>query len=99
MTLLIAGYAPNLLLKANSSLPTESPWEEKARATITSQYSLKSLTFTSTTIGSNKIKSRCPSYTHVLLTFNATTNTNSKTSGYYCYSLKSKRTIVRLKHI
>lgn len=99
MALLIAGYAPNLLLKANSSLPTESPLEKKARAAITSRYSIKSITFTSTILGSNKIKGMCPSDNHVLLTFNATTNTNSKTSGYYCYSLKSKKTLVRLKHL
>lgn len=99
MALIIAGYAPNLLLKANSSLPTESSLEQKARATITSQYSLKTLTFTSTTIGSNRIKDRCPSQSHVLLTFKATTRNNSTTSGYYCYNLKSKRTIVRLNHI
>ena len=101
MVCILAGYAPNFILKVNSSLPTESPWEEKARATITSQYPLKSLTFTSTSIGYDRVRSRCSTlpYSHVLLTFKATTNNNYKTSGYYCYSLKSKRNIVRLKHL
>ena len=99
MILVIAGYVPNLLLKANSFLPTQSTWEEKATLTITSRYPVKSITFTSTILGSNRIKGMCPSYNHVLLTFNATTNTNSKTFGYYCYSLKYKRATVRLKHL